>query len=181
MVNGVTGYAQALTLSCESRSAVDWARYFGVSIQELDFQDQLPSSDNPNKGFVGNPRGPRGHVPPDSYGVHAAPVAALLRAYGLNAIEASGASWDQVRKEIASGQPVITWVIGNVWTGYRPRSYTASDGETVTVAPYEHTVIVIGYDSDTVTVVDNQLRYSVPLEQFLESWDVLGNMMLYLE
>ncbi len=177
-VSGVTGHAQALPLSCEARSAVDWARFFGISIAELDFQHALPRTKNPNTGFVGNPNGERGQIPPASYGVHAPPVAALLRTYGVSAQSYYGYAWKDIRAEIAAGRPVIAWVIGNVWTGYRGIAYTAPDGETVTVAQYEHTVIVIGYSPDTVTVVDNDLVYSVPLARFLRSWGVLGDMVV---
>ncbi len=177
-VDGVTGYAQALPLSCESRSAVDWARFFGVTIHELDFQYALPYTDNPNTGFVGDPRAERGHIPPASYGVHAQPVAALLRSFGVQAESFTGFDWRDVRREVAAGRPVIAWVVGNVWTGYRGRSYTASDGETMLVVPFEHTVIVTGYTTEQVTVVDNNLVYSVPLAQFQSSWAVLGNMVI---
>lgn len=180
-VGGIVGYPQSLALSCESRSAVDWARYYGVEIGEMDFQYALPVTDNPNTGFVGDPRQERGMIPPYSYGVHAAPVAELLRAYGVNAYSYTGYSWDDVRRQIANGQPVIAWVIGNVWTGYGSRSYTASDGETLTVAAYEHTVIVTGYGPNTVNVVDNNLYYSVNIDRFLSSWSVLGNMVVIQE
>ncbi len=179
-VQGVIGYAQSLPLSCESRSAVDWARFFGVNIGELDFQYALPYTANPNTGFVGDPRHERGLIPPNSYGVHGPPVAALLRAYGLNAHSYSGLGFADLQKEIAAGRPVIAWVIGNVWAGYG-RSYTAPDGETVTVAPFEHTVIVTGYGPDSVTVVDGNLVYSTTTEQFLRSWEVLGFMAIIIE
>ena len=84
-VLSVAGRAQALPLDCESRSAVDWAAYFGVSIGELDFLGKLPESDDPDAGFVGNAHGSLGQTPPGDYGVHAGPVADLLRAYGVSA------------------------------------------------------------------------------------------------
>lgn len=177
-IDGVTGYPQALPLSCEARSAVDWARFFGVSINELDFQYALPYTGNPNTGFVGDPRDERGRLPPASYGVYAPPVAALLRDYGLSAESFTGFEWNDVRREIAAGRPVIAWVIGNVWTGYNGRSYTAPDGETVIVVPFEHTVIITGYTPDLVTVVDNDLVYTLPLARFLSSWSVLENMVV---
>lgn len=179
-VRGVVGRPQSLGLSCESRSAVDWAAYFGHSIGELEFLGGLPRSDNPEKGFVGNPNGIFGQIPPHDYGVHAAPVAALLRAYGLPAIDERGFRWEELQAEIADGQPVIVWVIGSVWRGYSVE-YTASDGETVTVAPMEHTVIVVGYTSQSVTVVDNHLVYTVPVEQFLASWAVLENQAVFYQ
>jgi hypothetical protein len=72
-------------------------------------------------------------------------------------------------------------VIGNVWAGFGGVPYTASDGETLIVARYEHTVIITGYGPDSVTVIDNNLNYRVPLEQFLSSWGVLGNMVVVME
>jgi uncharacterized protein YvpB len=140
----------------------------------MEFLGGLPRSDNPEVGFVGNPAGSAGSIPPGSYGVHAAPVGRLLRAYGLPADDKRGLSWDELRAEIAQGQPAIVWVIGAVLPGHGV-DYTASDGQTMKVAPLEHTVIVVGYTSNSVTVVDNYLQYSVPLSQFLASWGVLGN------
>jgi uncharacterized protein YvpB len=179
-ISGIVGFPQSLPLSCESRSAADFARFFGLDIGELDFQNGLPRTDNPNTGFVGNPNAERGQVPPNSYGVHAEPVAALLRAYGLNAYGYSGLSVDDLRREIASGQPVIAWVIGNVWRGSGV-SYTAADGETLVVAPFEHTVIVTGYTLNSISVVDGNLVYSTDLDRFLDSWGVLGNLAVIVE
>jgi uncharacterized protein YvpB len=180
-IRGLVGYPQSLPLSCESRSAVDWARFFGVDIAEMDFQYALPYSDNPNTGFVGDPRGERGHIPPASYGVHAPPVAGLLRAYGLNAQSYHGYDFQSIRGQVAAGRPVIVWVIGNTWPGTGGKLYTASDGETVPVAHYEHTTIVIGYTQNYVTLLDGDMVYSASIERFLSSWSVLGNQVVVLE
>lgn len=169
---------QSLPLDCESRSAVDWAGYFGTSIGELDFLDHLPASDDPDVGFVGDARGGLGQIPPHDYGVHAGPVAALLRAYGVGARAAHGLDWNAVQAEIDAGRPVIVWVVGQVGYG-TPASYTAaSTGHTTTVAAYEHTVMVIGYGADTVTVLDGGTgtAYTRSRAQFMASWGVLGNM-----
>jgi uncharacterized protein YvpB len=175
-VLGVGGQAQALPLDCESRSAVDFAGYFGVPIGELDFLGQLPESDDPDSGFVGNAHGGLGQLPPSDYGVHAAPVAALLRAYGVNAHAARGLTWQAVQAEIDAGRPVIAWVVNQVGYG-TPVEYTAaSDSHTTTVAAFEHTVMVIGYSGDTVTILDGGMAYTRSLAQFMASWGVLGDM-----
>jgi uncharacterized protein YvpB len=177
LISGVEGHRQGHSLSCESRSAADWAAFWGVEISESEFLSNLPRSDNPDIGFVGDPDDPWGYSPPYSYGVHAGPVAALLRSYGLQAEAQHGLKWKNLRKEVAAGRPVIVWVIGQMWRG-NPRPYTASDGNTTQVAPFEHTMILVGYDSAKVNVVDAYsgriLTYS--LETFLASWSVLGNM-----
>ena len=176
-IAGVTGHAQQYVLSCESRSAADWAAFWGVSIDESEFQSGLPSSDNPDLGFVGSPNDGWGAIPPASYGVHAEPVASQLRAYGLQAQAAKGLSWNDLRAEIAAGRPVIVWVIGQMWGG-TPVAYTAGDGSTTTVARFEHTVILFGYDESHVHIADAYSGWNMtyPLETFLASWAVLGNM-----
>ncbi|GAP14218.1 uncharacterized protein conserved in bacteria, partial [Longilinea arvoryzae] len=174
-IENITGYPQTYTLSCESRSAVDWARYFGVDIAETEFLERLPLSDDPNVGFVGYYNDFTGQVPPYSYGVYADPVARLLRDYGLAAGAVKGLAVDDLRSEIAAGRPVIAWVIFGVSSGYS-LDYTAADGQTTRVAPYEHTVIVIGYDETSITVLDGAWIYQRSLDQFMNSWDVLGNM-----
>ncbi len=176
-INGMVGHAQSYNLSCESRSAADWAAFFGVSVSESEFLFNLPSSDNPDKGFVGNVNDPWGNTPPYSYGVHAEPVAQLLREYGLNATARRGLSWDDLRQEVGNGRPVIVWLIGSVWSG-TAQVYTAADGAQTLVAPYEHTMILLGYDSTTVYLLNSAsgLVEWHALSSFLTSWAVLGNM-----
>jgi uncharacterized protein YvpB len=176
-VTGVVGHRQALSLSCESRSAVDWASFFGLALDEMEFFQRLPVSDNPEVGFVGDVNGDWGSLPPKAYGVHAGPVADLLRTYGASAQAQRGLSWEDLQKEIIAGRPVIVWIVGHLWEG-KPESYTAQDGQTVTVARYEHTVIFIGYTATRVTVVDGENVYTQPIKTFLRSWSVLGNLAI---
>ena len=172
----VYGTPQTFELSCEARAAVDWAAFFGYSIAEYDFMAALPQSDNPEKGFVGLWNGIYGNIPPDAYGVHPPPVAETLRSFGVPAEAYSGLTWDDLRMEIAAGRPVIIWVISQMWPG-TPIEYTAEDGETVIVAHNEHTMILTGYDTGRVYVVDpgNGQNKSFLLQAFLTSWAVLGN------
>jgi uncharacterized protein YvpB len=176
-ISGFRGYPQRFTLSCESRSAVDWAAYWGVEIREKKFLSILPRSDNPDTGFVGNPNDEWGNLPPRSYGVHAEPVAALLRQNGLQAQARRDLSWDDLRAEIAAGRPVIVWVVGQMWSG-TPVRYKASDGQSTIVAHFEHTMILIGYDPSRVHVIDafSGQTQTYPVKTFLKSWGTLGRM-----
>jgi uncharacterized protein YvpB/LysM repeat protein len=176
-ISGLVGHAQIYSLSCESRSAADWAAYWGVPINEVEFLNSLPQSDNPNEGFVGSPHDPWGYIPPYSYGVHADPVARVLRSYGLDAHADTDLSWEDLREEIAAGRPVIVWVIGSIWAG-SAKTYTTEDGEDVRVANNEHTMILIGYNQNQVHLVDALTGFTIThsLENFLTSWAVLGNM-----
>ncbi|MEN8173514.1 MAG: C39 family peptidase [Chloroflexota bacterium] len=174
-INPIYGRSAAYSLDCESRSAVDWAGYFSVPISEYWFFNALPKSDNPERGFVGNVHAPWGQIPPAAYGVHAEPVAALLRTYGLPAQALRNMSWAAMQREIASGRPVIVWVIGHVGNG-TPVSYTSSDGQTTTVARFQHTVIVTGFSHTEVRILDGSWVYTRSINDFMRSWSVLGNM-----
>ncbi len=178
-VTNISGRPQALPLDCESRSAVDWAAYFEVAIDELEFFYSLPQSDNPDKGFVGDVRGSWGQIPPHPYGVHAEPVAALLRTYGLDAQAVRNFPLDTLRWEIASGRPVIAWVAGHVSSG-TPVHYAAPDGNSTIVARYQHTVMVIGYNSREVRILDGAQVYTRRWSDFERSWAVLGNMAVIM-
>ncbi len=176
-VSGVSGVGQSHALSCESRTAVDWAAFYGVSIGEDTFQNSLPVSDNPDKGYVGNVDGGWGLIPPNDYGVHAEPVAAVLRSFGVSATASRGVSFTELRRQVASGNPVMVWVVGNVWGGSGV-SYTASDGATTTVAYNEHTVMFVGYDETGVYIVDGYSTYWRSTATFKSSFAALGNMAI---
>jgi uncharacterized protein YvpB len=158
---------------------MDWARFFGVQINELEFIDRLPESDDPEQGFVGNINGPMGQVPPGDYGVYPGPVASLLREYGLNASAVKNWDIDALKHEIAAGRPVIVWIV-NLPFNVSPREYTASNGNTTIVAPYQHTWIVTGYNSASFTVVDSEWSYNVLTQTFIERWDALENRAIIM-
>jgi len=176
-IAGVIGHAQSYNLSCESRGASDLAAFWGVQVSESSLQFSLPRSDNPDEGFVGDVNGSWGHIPPNAYGVHAQPIARQLQQYGLNATARKGMAWDELRGEIAGGRPVLVWVIGRMWNG-TPQVYTTADGQKIVVAAFEHVMIMVGYDSSNVTVINtgNGRTETYPQSSFLTSWRVLQNM-----
>jgi len=182
-VNGVVGHPQQRALSCESRSASDFAAYFGINISEADilsYVTKFPRSENPNFGYVGNPDGYWGQIPPNDYGVHSNPIENALVAFGMPVYGERNVSWDFVRSEIANGRPVIVWVIGAMWSG-TPVTFRDSHGRDAIVAAYEHTVILIGYNETKVWIVDaaDGLTKSYPVESFLISWQVLQNQAVF--
>jgi len=176
-VSGLYGTPQLYTLDCESQAAVDFAHFFGVSINEPEFINHLPYSDDPEEGFVGAINGAMGQLPPSDYGVHAKPIAKILREYGVKAKAVRGWDLDNVRNEIASGRPVIAWIV-NLPFDIQTEDYTASNGNTTRVARFEHTWIVTGYNMNVFTVVDSEWTYNVKISTFKERWDALGNQAI---
>ncbi len=178
-ISSIFGSPQLYTLDCEAQAAVDWARFFGVTISELEFIDRIPHSDDPTQGFVGNINGAMGQLPPDDYGVHAGPVAELLHEYGLNAVAVSGWDIQAIKKEIAEGRPVIVWIV-NLPFAVETSQYTAPNGNTSTVARFEHTWIITGYNAYTFTAIDSEWTYNVKTSTFIERWNALGNQAIIL-
>lgn len=176
-IEEIKGHRQSMPLSCEARSAVDWASYFGVEIDEKSFFNGLPIHDNPDKGFVGDVYGSWGQIPPNDYGVHAGPVAQRLREYGLQAKHVRHMTYEELKAEVAAGRPVILWVVGHVSRG-TPVPYTGSDGEETIVAKFEHTVIAIGYTQTKITVLDGAKEYNIYQGEFMKSWNVLENQAI---
>ncbi len=86
-------------------------------------------------------------------------------------------NWEDLQREIAAGRPVIVWIIGEMWEG-NPMGYTSPDGHKTVVAPYEHTMIVIGYEPGKVHVVDAYTgrTRSYPLRRF---YAILENAWTY--
>lgn len=179
-IDGFVGYPQSYNLDCETRSAIDLAAFFGTHIDHMTFLTALPKSDDPNEGFVGNYWDPRGGLPPQGYGVYEQPVAGLLTAFGFPVFGVSNFTWDQLKAQIGVGNPVMVWVVGST-EGGAPVSYTPSNGRATTVARFQHTVIVVGYDENagTVTLQDGGQRYTRTIQTFLTSWGILGNRALF--
>lgn len=173
----ISGHPQYLSIDCEAAAAKDWANYFGKAIDEINFQNKLPHSDNPDFGFVGNPNAPWGGTPPYGYGVYAGPVADLLNKFGVPAKAYKGYSINQIKTKIAQGIPVIAWVIGNGISGI-PFQYIDSKGRVTTVAMYEHVVIVTGYTENHIYFMSEGIFYASPIPLFLKSWEVLNNMVV---
>lgn len=137
---------QLQNLSCESRSAVDLAAFWGVKIGEKAFFNALPKSDNPHKGFVGKVSAPPGSLPPLGYGVYAEPVAATLRRFGLDAQARYRLGLEGLHAELAAGRPVIVWIAYELWN-HPTQTWASRDGEISDIIPYEHTVVVVGYQA----------------------------------
>ncbi len=173
----LVGGAQTKSLTCESQSASDLAKFWGKPIGEMEFFNRLPRSDNPYRGFVGSPDAPAGSLPPAGYGVYAEPVAATLRSLGLNA-EASqrkGVNW--LRQELAASRPVLVWATYGFKDG-PVKTYVPRDGQQVPIVQYEHTFLAVGYDTSGVWVIDalDGQRKHVSYADFDRGWSLLGQM-----
>ena len=173
----LSGRPQAHALTCESRSAADLLSFHGVLASEAGVFARIPRSDNPDHGFVGSPDGPPGRLPPDGYGVHAEPVAAALRAFGLDATAALGRTYAWLIEETRAGRPVIVWITASCDPSTRTPMVDAK-GRGFRVVRGEHTVLVVEADGAGVVVVDPAGGYRRRFDraEFDASWSLFDRM-----
>lgn len=177
-ISSIYGHKQTYELGCEASAAVDWAGFFGVHIFESTFQYALPLSDNPDYGFVGEVTTDAwGQIPPYAYGVHAQPVADALVDFGLPALAVTNYSIEEVKQKLSENKPIIAWVIGNMEYS-EPVQYVDTEGRIAIVAPYEHVIILTGYNPTHIRYMNNGLFFDTPIDVFLTSWGVLENMAI---
>jgi uncharacterized protein YvpB len=133
---------QGHNLSCESSAASMAAQYQGVPLSESEVLAALPLNDNPHLGFRGNVDGPTGGI--EDYGVYAGPILKVLNDRGLCAVLVQGGV-EGVRAALARGNPVIAWVTYNCRS--QTPTTTSIDGQQVTLVPFQHVVVVTGYNN----------------------------------
>ena len=171
-------YKQQRSLSCESSAAAMAANYYGVTIGEQDILAALPRHENPHLGFRGNVDGPHGGT--DDYGVYAEPVHQVLTQWGLD-VELFAGGTDEIRETIRSGRLVIAWITYDL-QAQLPRQVTLGNGQVVTLVPYEHTVLVVGYNRNGLWVNDpySGTQAFYPEGDFIRSFSYLNKMALVI-
>lgn len=140
---------QGHNLSCESAAASMAANYLGVSLSEAEVLAALPLNANPHLGFRGNVDGPTGGI--EDYGVYAGPIQDVLRSHGLRAELVDG-GLSGIQEAIARGNPVIAWITYDCQPE-TPITQTI-DSQQVTLVPYQHAVVITGYNNAGVWVND---------------------------
>jgi len=147
------GRPQRHSLSCEARAACDLLAFHGRPVDEDAFLSRLSRSDNPDLGFVGDPDGETGGLPPAAYGVHAPPVAETLRAFGLHAEAVRDRDLGWLRAELDAGRPVLLWVTA----GLEPASPVVlrdTTGQAFEAVRGEHAVLALRRRGSRVTILD---------------------------
>ncbi len=140
---------QSHSLSCESSATAMAAQYHGVPLTEAQVLAALPRDDNPHLGFRGNMDGPVGDI--KDYGVYAGPILDMLNSSGLNAWPVEG-GLDGIKAAIARGHPVIAWITYDCqYSTPVPRTIGS---EVVSLVPYQHTVVITGYNGNGVWAND---------------------------
>jgi uncharacterized protein YvpB len=169
-------YKQQRSLSCESSAAAMAANFYGIGLSEERILAALPLHDNPHRGFRGDVDGAYGGLL--DYGVYAEPIRQALTQWGLEVEHLSGGI-DEIKRHIQQGRVVIAWITYDLQV-QSPTQVTTSDGQVVTLVPYEHAVLVTGYNRDGLWVNDPfaGIQTFYRGQDFARSFSYLGNMGL---
>jgi len=171
----VARQVQSHSLSCESSASSMAAQYQGVPLTEEAIVAALPRNDNPHLGFRGNIDGPYGSI--DDYGVYAEPVLQVLNGTGLRATLIDG-GLDGIKAAIARGNPVVAWVTYNC--SVQTPSVTMIGDQEVTLVPYQHAVVVTGYNGSGVWANDpyDGQEHFYATADFERALSYFGNMAI---
>jgi uncharacterized protein YvpB len=173
-------FQQEHSLSCESSVAAMAAQYHGLAVSESDILGALPIHENPHLGFRGNVDGPYGGLV--DYGVYAAPISQVLSGLGLQTEPFEGGI-HEIQEQIRRGRPVLAWVTYGL-QAQTPQQMMLADSngqlQSVTLVPYEHAILIVGYNSDGLWVHDpyDGTRSFYSNSEFWQSFGYLGYMAL---
>src|SRR5437868_3572719 len=159
---------QWYNLSCEYAAAAAVTLYWGNLVSQRDFLREVPSNPNPHLGFRGAINAPFGGL--TDYGVYAEPLVPVLEQRGYNAVAFYGGA-ARLKAEVAAGHPVVVWITAGKYIPRTPVTASAN-GATFTLVPGEHAVVIYGYDSGGVYIMDvshGQFDYAT-WGSFLTRW-----------
>ncbi len=175
---------------CESSSLYMLLLYYDVDVTMEEIVEALPKGPapyeevngklygaDPEKEFVGDP------TDGGSYGVYNEPIRETAEQFKSGAISITGATIDDIREILESGNPVIAWFTSNLEVGveYRRSWYDYETGEFVQWLSYEHAVVVYGISDELVYYNDpiTGSGCSLDIETFAEMFELFGCRIVY--
>lgn len=173
-IHGVSAYKQSRSLSCEYASVYIATSIFGNPIPEADYISTTAQSANPHDGFRGNIDGTWGIT--DDYGIYAEALVPLLEQRGYVGEVSYDPSQERIQSNLDAGRPVIVWIATKGETGF----YADDATGRYKLVPFEHVVVIYGYDESGVFVSDpgNGSLSHYGWGWFLPAWDVMDGMAL---
>ena len=179
IIEGVPAVRQWYNLSCEYAAAATVTLYWGNLVSQRDFVAEVPNNRNPHIGFRGNIHGPHGWI--EDYGIYAEPLVPVLERRGYDATVFYGSDVERLKANIQAGNPAVVWLT----TGrheHRPEYWDEFGGETFKLVPYEHAIVVYGYDGDGIYSMDVGSGDFVHTDwpSFLRRWAYFDGMTLII-
>ncbi len=180
--------APILYNGCEVTSLAMILNYFDVSVTKNQLGDAIDTVPyqyedgtygNPNDGFVGSITGSS-----VGYGVYHGPIVKLAKKYltkELQVRDITDQSFNKILSEVKKGNPV--WVITTVTMAATNdmKTWETPTG-TASVSWSMHSVVVTGYDDDSIYVNDpyGVQNKKVDRTDFIASWKQMGSQAVVI-
>ncbi len=177
ILTGFPVVVQAWALSCEYAATSAATAYYGDTISQRTFLNDIGYDENPHKGFRGSIYSAWGGT--KNYGVYAEPILAVVRAHGFAHAYIFYGGTSTLQTEIAAGHPVVTWISGT-WGMTSRSTHVDAAGDWYSLIAYEHAVTAYGYDDSGVWVMDPGVaeKYHISWAKFLRGWNAIDGMAL---
>lgn len=189
-INSVITYNQypKYPTGCEAVSLYILLKYYNLNINIEDVMNSMPKGNipykkndkmyggNPNYEFLGNPRNNNG------WGIYDKGLAITANKYKSGIINGTGSDFKKIYSIIRQNRPVIVWTSINLINPYNGLSwYTENTNEKITWKNYNHAVVVIGYNENSIIIsdpIDGKIKY-MNKERFIRIYNFMGRRVIY--
>ncbi len=110
-----------LPTGCEITAITMMLRYSGANVNKVNLAKEMPKSNNPNFGYVGNPFLFTGWT------IYPPALTPLVRKYANSAINLTGCTPKTLEEQIVKNKPVVVWVSGMYGFGVHALVLTGFD------------------------------------------------------
>ncbi|HLQ71349.1 MAG TPA: C39 family peptidase [Bacillota bacterium] len=175
---------------CEATALTMLLNWGGKKVSNHDVVKNLPKGDsvklidgewrggNPTIEFVGDPYGDEGN-----FGVFEGPILKTIETIMPGkGVDLTGRPFEELLDIVRSGKPVMAWTTIEQQTTFHSKTWKDKDGNTIKWYRYEHAVVLVGFNEETVFVNDpttgKEEQYD--REQFERNWASMGKRAVTL-
>ena len=162
-----------LPMGCEATSLAQLLRYRGIPVTKTQMAKEMPLSPNknPNLGFVGSQYEKQEGI---FQTIYPPALESLAKKYRPNSADITGASVEELEKELMKGNPSIVWVTAycrNPEMGY----WYEGTPDQLWVAKNLHVTTLTGFDEDYYYLTDPGIgKLKIKKSQFKYVYDTIG-------
>lgn len=86
----------------------------------------------------------------------------------------------RLKAELEEGHPIVVWMTSG--KSARPIYKRTYEGQTFKLVPYDHTVVVYGYDNEGIYLMDvgDGGKYYTEWDSFMRRWSYFDQMALLI-
>lgn len=188
-IGGVEAVLQEpeLPTGCEVTALTTLLNYLGFDVDKETLADDfmpitLIGEVVMDEAYVGNP-----HI--DGFGCNANVIVQTADRYFASldspcyGVDLTGTEFDDLLYQVTDGRPVLTWTTINLTWSRDEYMWTAGNGSDFYFNPFQHCVVLYGYDKNAKTVkVADPLKGNVEydIDRFRTMYDIMGKQAVVI-